>query len=111
MEEPLPERGLIFRAAIGIGLYAMAFGASAARIRSVTAASSKHCDGRSCAHDSNHVKHVFLREASDVERGPPKHAARLQSLRAFPLARPASQREQPRGGNRLGKFAQGDYKL
>ncbi|HVD53689.1 MAG TPA: AzlC family ABC transporter permease [Propionibacteriaceae bacterium] len=28
MEEPLPERGLIFRAAIGIGLYAMAFGAS-----------------------------------------------------------------------------------
>jgi 4-azaleucine resistance transporter AzlC len=28
MEEPMPERGLIFRAAIGIGLYAMAFGAS-----------------------------------------------------------------------------------
>jgi 4-azaleucine resistance transporter AzlC len=28
MEEPLPERGPIFRAAIGIGLYAMAFGAS-----------------------------------------------------------------------------------
>jgi 4-azaleucine resistance transporter AzlC len=28
MEEPLPERGAILRAAIGIGLYAMAFGAS-----------------------------------------------------------------------------------
>ena len=28
MEDSLPERGLIFRAAIGIGLYAMAFGAS-----------------------------------------------------------------------------------
>lgn len=28
MEEPLPERGTILRAAIGIGLYAMAFGAS-----------------------------------------------------------------------------------
>ena len=28
MEEPLPERGLILKAAIGIGLYAMAFGAS-----------------------------------------------------------------------------------
>lgn len=28
MEEPLPERGMILRAAIGIGLYAMAFGAS-----------------------------------------------------------------------------------
>jgi hypothetical protein len=28
MEEPLPERGTIFRAAIGIGFYAMAFGAS-----------------------------------------------------------------------------------
>ena len=28
MEEPLPERGMILKAAIGIGLYAMAFGAS-----------------------------------------------------------------------------------
>jgi hypothetical protein len=28
MEEPLPERGRILKAAIGIGLYAMAFGAS-----------------------------------------------------------------------------------
>jgi len=28
MEEPLPERGAILKAAIGIGLYAMAFGAS-----------------------------------------------------------------------------------
>jgi 4-azaleucine resistance transporter AzlC len=28
MDEPLPERGTILRAAIGIGLYAMAFGAS-----------------------------------------------------------------------------------
>jgi 4-azaleucine resistance transporter AzlC len=28
MEHPLPERGMILRAAIGIGLYAMAFGAS-----------------------------------------------------------------------------------
>src|SRR3954454_18223910 len=28
MEEPLPERGAILRAAIGIGLYAVAFGAS-----------------------------------------------------------------------------------
>jgi 4-azaleucine resistance transporter AzlC len=28
MEQPLPERGMILRAAIGIGLYAMAFGAS-----------------------------------------------------------------------------------
>jgi 4-azaleucine resistance transporter AzlC len=28
MEEPLPERGMILRAAVGIGLYAMAFGAS-----------------------------------------------------------------------------------
>ena len=28
MEEPLPERGTIVRAAIGIGFYAMAFGAS-----------------------------------------------------------------------------------
>jgi 4-azaleucine resistance transporter AzlC len=28
MDEPLPERGMILRAAIGIGLYAMAFGAS-----------------------------------------------------------------------------------
>jgi predicted branched-subunit amino acid permease len=28
MEEPLPERGVILRAAVGIGLYAMAFGAS-----------------------------------------------------------------------------------
>ena len=28
MEGPLPERGMILRAAIGIGLYAMAFGAS-----------------------------------------------------------------------------------
>jgi 4-azaleucine resistance transporter AzlC len=28
MEEPLPDRGTILRAAIGIGLYAMAFGAS-----------------------------------------------------------------------------------
>ena len=28
MHEPLPERGMILRAAIGIGLYAMAFGAS-----------------------------------------------------------------------------------
>ncbi|HJV13702.1 MAG TPA: AzlC family ABC transporter permease [Propionibacteriaceae bacterium] len=32
MEEPLPERGAILRAAIGIGLYAMAFGASFAAI-------------------------------------------------------------------------------
>jgi len=28
MEQPLPERGMILKAAIGIGLYAMAFGAS-----------------------------------------------------------------------------------
>jgi 4-azaleucine resistance transporter AzlC len=28
MEEPLPERGVILRAAVGIGLYALAFGAS-----------------------------------------------------------------------------------
>jgi 4-azaleucine resistance transporter AzlC len=28
MEKPLPERGVILRAAVGIGLYAMAFGAS-----------------------------------------------------------------------------------
>jgi 4-azaleucine resistance transporter AzlC len=28
MEQPLPERGMILRAAIGIGLYALAFGAS-----------------------------------------------------------------------------------
>jgi 4-azaleucine resistance transporter AzlC len=28
MQEPLPERGMILKAAIGIGLYAMAFGAS-----------------------------------------------------------------------------------
>ena len=28
MEEPLPERGMILKAAIGIGLYALAFGAS-----------------------------------------------------------------------------------
>jgi len=28
MEEPLPDRGMILKAAIGIGLYAMAFGAS-----------------------------------------------------------------------------------
>ena len=28
MDEPLPERGAILRAAMGIGLYAMAFGAS-----------------------------------------------------------------------------------
>jgi branched chain amino acid efflux pump len=28
MEEPLPQRGMILKAAIGIGLYAMAFGAS-----------------------------------------------------------------------------------
>ncbi len=28
MEEPLPQRGQILKAAVGIGLYAMAFGAS-----------------------------------------------------------------------------------